>query len=149
MTREGLVCIAAAVTLLHGARGASAQSTQTHTLAAGKFLLASRDLLDTNFAETVVLLVRYDEAGLPGLSLTRRTKIAIARLFPELPDSIKGRSDPLYTGGPVARTMALALLRSRSRLEGAEPVLADVCLVSSKALLKKTMAAGAGPATFR
>src|SRR5262249_23991721 len=108
-----------------------------------------RDLLDPNFAETVVLLVRYGEDGVLGLIINRRTKIPIARLFPELPDSIKGRSDPLYNGGPVARTMALALLRSRATLEGTEPVLADVALVSSKSLLKKTMAAGAGPATFR
>ena len=145
-----LLWIAAAAALLHsGARPAAAQSTQTHALAAGKFLVASRDLLDPNFAETVVLLVRYEEDGVVGLIINRRTRIPVARLFPDLPDSIKGRSDPLYAGGPVARTMALALLRSRARLEGAEPVLADVSLVASQALLKKTMAAGTGPATFR
>jgi putative transcriptional regulator len=142
--------IAAAAALLHaGARSAPAQSKQTHALAAGKFLVASRDLLDPNFAETVVVLVRYEEDGVLGLIINRRTQVPIARVFPELPESIKTRSDPLYTGGPVARTMALALLRSRARLEGTEPVFADVSLVSSKSLLQKTMAAGTGPSTFR
>jgi putative AlgH/UPF0301 family transcriptional regulator len=150
MIRRRLAWIAAAAALLDaGARPVPAQSTQTHALAAGKFLVASRDLLDPNFAETVVLLVRYEEDGVLGLIINRRTKVPIARVFPELPESIKGRSDPLYTGGPVARTMALALLRSRDRLEGAEPIFADVSLVSSKALLQKKMAVGTGPATFR
>jgi putative transcriptional regulator len=147
--RRFLWMAAAAALLYSSARSAPAQSTQTHALAAGKFLVASRDLLDPNFVETVVLLVRYEEDGVVGLIINRRTRIPIARLFPELLDSIKGRSDPLYTGGPVARTMALALLRSRARLEGVEPVFADVSLVSSKSLLQKTMAAGTGPATFR
>src|SRR5216684_4224926 len=145
-----LLWIAAAAALLHcGGRSVLAQSTQTHALATGKFLVASRDLLDPNFAETVVLLVRYEEDGVLGLIINRRTKVPIARVFPELPESVKGRSDPLYTGGPVARTMALALLRSRARLEGTEPVFADVSLVSSKSLLQKTVVAGTGPSTFR
>src|SRR5712691_6996086 len=142
-----LLWIAAAAALLHGGgRSAVAQSAQTHALAAGKFLVASRDLLDPNFAETVVVLVRYEEDGVLGLIINRRTQVPIARVFPDLPESVKAKSDPLYTGGPVARTMALALLRSRARLQGTEPVFADVSLVSSKALLQKTMAAGTGPA---
>src|SRR5262249_44250291 len=132
-----------------GAVSVSAQATERRGLAADKFLVAGRALLDPNFAETVVLLVHYEEDGVVGLIINRRTKIPVARLFPELPDSVKVRSDPLYTGGPVARTMALALLRSRARIEGAEPVLADVSLVSSRALLKKTMEAGSGPAMLR
>src|SRR5437660_5890103 len=88
-----LLWIAAAAALLDdGARPAPAQSTQTHALAAGKFLVASRDLLDPNFAETVVLLVHYEEDGVVGLIINRRTRIPVARLFPDLPDSIKGRA---------------------------------------------------------
>src|SRR5229473_181495 len=126
-----LLWIAAAAALLHsGARPAAAQSTQTHALAAGKFLVASRDLLDPNFAETVVLLLRYEEDGVLGLIVNRRTRVPISRAFPDLPESVKGRSDPLYTGGPVRPMAALALLRSRARPEGAEPVFADVSMVS-------------------
>src|SRR5882672_2802424 len=130
-----LLWIALAMALLDdGARPAPAQSTQTHALAAGKFLVASRDLLDPNFAETVVLLVHYDDDSVLGLIINRRTKVPISRAFPELPESAKGRSDPIYSGGPVERAVALALLRSRGRPEGADPVFADVSLVSAKSL---------------
>src|SRR6267142_769086 len=86
--------LAAAAALLHAvAHPVPAQSKQTHGLAAGKFLVASRDLLDPNFAETVVVLVRYEEDGVLGLIINRRTKVPIARVFPELSESIKTRSD--------------------------------------------------------
>jgi putative transcriptional regulator len=128
---------------------APAQSTGANALAAGKFLVASRDLLDPNFAETVVLLLRYEEDGVLGLIVNRRTRVPISRAFPDLPESVKGRSAPLYTGGPVRPTVALALLRSRVRPEGAEPVFADVSMVSGKSLLERTLAAGTLPSTFR
>ena len=150
MIAKRLAPVAVAAALLHiGAADVAAQSTRTSALAAGRFLVASRDLLDPNFAETAVLLVRYDEDGVLGLIINRRTKVPISRAFPELPQSVKGRSDPLYTGGPVGVTTALALLRSRAKPAGAEPVFADVSLVSSKPLLEKTMAAGTEPGTFR
>ena len=78
---------------------------------AGQMLVASRDLRDPNFAETVVLLVRYDEESVVGLILNRRTQIPIARVFPDLKEA-KGQTDPIYRGGPVERTAALALLRA-------------------------------------
>src|SRR5947208_5720520 len=96
-----------------------AQSTHTKELGAGKILVASRDLSDPNFAETVVLLVHYDEEGVLGLILNRRTEVPISRLFREL--RAKGRTDPVYAGGPVRKTAVLALLRSDHKPEEAEP----------------------------
>ena len=148
MTIERLTRIAGLALLVAGAADLPAQSTRTEALAAGKFLVASRELLDPNFAETVVLLVRYEPDSVLGLIVNRRTKVSIARAFPELPDSAKGRSDPLYTGGPVGRTTALALVRSHARLERAEHVFSDVSLVSGKLLLERTLAAGTAPSTF-
>jgi putative transcriptional regulator len=142
------LAIAAAAAWLQGAAD-PAQSTRTNTLSAGRLLVASRDLLDPNFARTVVLLVRYDEDSVVGLIINRKTNVPIARAFPELPESAKGRSDPIYSGGPVERAVATSLLRSRVKPEGADKVFADVSLVSSKSLLDKTMRAGTEPGTFR
>jgi len=50
-----------------------AQSRDIKSLGAGKVLVASRNLGDPNFAETVILLVRYDAQGVVGLVLNRRT----------------------------------------------------------------------------
>ncbi len=96
----------AAVALLQG-------GVYGEDLAAGKLLVASRDLLDPNFAQTVVLLVRYGDDSVVGLIINRRTQIPLARVFPELKEA-KGQTDPIYRGGPVERTAALALLRYNS-----------------------------------
>jgi len=127
----------------------AAQSIRSEDLAAGKLLVASRDLLDPNFVQTVVLLVRYskDEYSVVGLIVNRRTQIPIARVFPELKEA-KGQSDPIYRGGPVERTAALALLRARAKPEEAEHVFANVSMISSRPLLDKTIAARMDPSMF-
>src|SRR5579863_4198350 len=109
--------IALAMLLLQA--GLSAQSTSSDDLAVGKLLVASRDLSDPNFAKTVVLLVHYDEDGVVGLIINRQTDVPLFRVFPNL-DQVKGRSDPMYAGGPVERRAMLALIRTRSKSEDSE-----------------------------
>jgi putative transcriptional regulator len=136
-----LLSIAAAVLLSESVmQVAAAQSTQPSDLGAGKMLVASRDLPDPNFSKTVVLLVQYDDEGVVGLILNRRSKVPISRVLDDV-DGAKGRSDPIYAGGPVGRTDVLALLRSRGKPGDAKRVFGDVSLVSSKELLQKTFAA--------
>src|SRR5262245_30650641 len=86
-------------------------------LAAGKFLIAKRDLTDPNFAETVVLLIRYDEKGAMGLIVNRPTKVPLSKVFADIP-AAKGRKDPVYLGGPVGLEGALGLLRASKQPEG-------------------------------
>jgi putative transcriptional regulator len=117
-------------------------------LAAGRFLVASRELGDPNFAETVVLLVRYGEQdGAMGLIVNRRSDLPLSRVFQDLKVA-KGNADPVYMGGPVEPGVVLALLRSASPPEEAQLVFGGVYLVSSKALLEKTLAAKAEPSSF-
>jgi putative transcriptional regulator len=114
---------------------------QVDSLAAGKFLVASRDLGDPNFAESVILLVNYDsEKGAMGLIVNRQTDVALSRVFEDLKEA-KGRKDPVYIGGPVELNNVLALLKSDSKPADAKHVFGDVYLVSSKALLQKTLGA--------
>jgi putative transcriptional regulator len=124
-----------------------AQSTNTRDLAAGKLLVASRDLGDPNFAETVVVLVRHDGDDVVGLIVNRRTKVPISRALEDLKGA-KGRADPVYAGGPVGRTGVLALVRSQARMQEAERVFGEVYLITTAATLEKTMAAEAQPDTF-
>ena len=119
-----------------------AQSTRPADLAAGKLLVASRDLSDPNFAKTVVLLVQYDEDGVVGLILNRRSKVPISRVLDDLPGA-KDRRDPVYAGGPVGTTEVLALVRSRRPPGDAKRVFGDVLLVSTKEALEKTFASAA------
>jgi putative transcriptional regulator len=128
--------------ILLGAAGIllSGQSTRSDDLAAGKFLVASRDLGDPNFAESVVLLVRYDEDAVLGLIVNRPSNVRLSRLSEQL-KSAKGRQELIYEGGPVGKSGILALNRARTKLQDADHVFGDVYLVSSKEQLEKSIAA--------
>jgi putative AlgH/UPF0301 family transcriptional regulator len=121
---------------------------QSDDLAIGKFLVASRDLGDPNFAKTVILLVHYsDDQGAVGLVLNRRTDVPISRVFQDLKEA-KGRTDPVYVGGPVELNSVLALLKTKTKPENASRVFGDVYLISNKDVLKATMASGAEASVF-
>ena len=110
-------------------------------LAPGRFLVASRDLGDPNFAQAVVLLVQYgDEHGAMGLIVNRRTDVPLSRVLNDLKEA-KSRTDPIYIGGPVELNSVMALLQAPpTKLEGAKRVFGDVYMMSSKELLQKTLA---------
>lgn len=118
-------------------------------LAVGKFLVANRDLGDPNFAETVVLLLHYDEEeGAMGLIVNRQTKLPISRALKPLKEA-QNHSDPVYLGGPVDRTSIQSLLRSPTKLDEADHVFADVYAISSERLLQNALNAGTGASAFR
>lgn len=121
---------------------------QSDDLAVGKFLVASRDLGDPNFARTVILLVHYTEdQGAVGLVVNRATDVPISRVFQDLKEA-KSRTDPVYVGGPVELNSVLALLKTASKPENAVRVFGDVYLISNKDLLKATLASGAEASVF-
>jgi len=123
------------------------QSQNAKDLGAAKLLVASRDLGDPNFAETVVLLVHYDAEGVVGLILNRRSHVPLSRVLEGL-KAAQGRSDPVYLGGPVETGAVFALLRSPSKLEGAEHVLGGVYLISTKTLFEQTLSTRPDPGAF-
>lgn len=121
---------------------------QNGDLAVGKLLVASRDLGDPNFAKTVILLVHYSEGqGAVGLVVNRRTDVPMSRVFQDLKEA-KGRMDPVYVGGPVELESVLALLKTATKPDSATRVFGDVCLISSKELLRATMASSAESSVF-
>ena len=138
--------LAIAALLLCGALTMPAQST--HDLGIGKILVARRDAPDSTFAETVIVVVRYSQGGTVGLMLNRRTKVPISKALDPLKGSSE-RSDPVYAGGPVELPNVLALLRANAMPEGAEHVTGKVYLVSTGAVLEKTLAKRPDPADFR
>jgi putative transcriptional regulator len=115
-------------------------------LGPGKLLVASRSLGDPNFAQTVILLVQYDEKGVVGLVLNRRTDVPLSRIL-DL-EAAKDRSDPVYLGGPVGPSAALALLQTSAKLEKAENIFGGVYLIGNKALFEETISARPDPSVF-
>jgi putative transcriptional regulator len=123
------------------------QSRNPRDLGPGKLLVASRELADPNFAETVILLVHYDSEGVIGLMLNRRTDLPISRVFAQI-EAAKGRSDPVYLGGPVETPTVFALLQSTEKLEMAEHVFGGVYWISTKTALEKVISSRPDPGVF-
>jgi putative transcriptional regulator len=134
--------------VLFGLVQALGQSVASRELAAGKLLVASRKLGDPNFAETVIVIVSFDEKGALGLVLNQPTQLPLSRIFSDLKGG-KERTDTAYRGGPVERTDLQALLRSKAAPEGAVHVIGDVYLTSNRTLVAKSLAEGSGPGRFR
>jgi putative transcriptional regulator len=129
-------------------RVAASQSTGVGDLGVGKLLVAARGLSDPNFAESVVLLIRYDQDGALGLIINRRTQAAISKVLKDV-DTAKRGSDPVYLGGPVELDAVFALLRSQKKPDDGTSVLNEVYLLSSKAPLERAFAASSGPDDLR
>ena len=124
-----------------------AQSKNAKDLGLATVLVASRDLLDPNFAKTVILLVHYDADSVLGLTINRHTDVAVSRLF-EGSKAGKERTDSIYLGGPVEVSTVFALLESPSKLKGVDPVFGETYLISTKALLEKTVSTRPDPDVF-
>lgn len=115
-------------------------------LGVGKLLVAGRGLDDPNFARTVVLLVHYDEKGVLGLVLNRRTDLPLSRVL-DL-QAAKDRADRVYVGGPVELSSVFGLYQSPAKIENAEDIFGGVYLISDKDLFEKTMSAHPDPGVF-
>jgi len=111
-------------------------------LAKGKFLVASRNIKDPRFMETVILLIQYDLTGTIGLVINRPTEVKLSAVFPEI-KGLQQRADSLYGGGPVARDRIFLLIRSRSPIDGSHQVFGDVYVGTNMAALGR-MVEGSG-----
>jgi putative transcriptional regulator len=117
-------------------------------LAAGRLLVASREVADPSFAQTVVLLTRYGRGGAMGLILNRPSKIPLSVALEGM-EQAKGRQDPIYVGGPVGRSGALALVRARAAPSGAARVLDGLFLISDRAGLAEALKTRATSGSLR
>lgn len=80
-------------------------------VATGKLLVATDEVRGAHFAQTVILLLHYDEQGAMGLVINRPMEAAPKELLPDL-ESLDAYSGALYWGGPVQVSTMRALLRS-------------------------------------
>jgi putative transcriptional regulator len=106
--------------------------------------VASRQSHDSDFAQTVILLVRHDRQATIGLFVNRPLSVPLTEVYPEL----KQGQLKLYAGGPVTVGIR-ALYRSRTRPAGTSPILDDVSMISTKTLLGKMVEAGTPSSVFR
>ncbi len=86
---------------------------------AGQLLVASPQLLDPNFARTVVLLIQHNREGALGVVVNRPLRKTIQELWREVGSAPCNSHQPVYFGGPVAGP--LMCLHNRRKLAETEP----------------------------
>jgi putative transcriptional regulator len=89
------------------------------------FLVAARDLEDPNFRETVVLVTQPRQGGPWGVIINRPLDHRLSEVFTDQ-ESLKGRKDVLFFGGPVAQDGLVFLVRSATPPPRSVPLLRDV-----------------------
>ena len=132
------------------ARGAAAAGVRTRLVAdslAGQLLVATSQLTDPRFVQTVVYLVRYDSSGAMGLVVNRPLgDVPMARVLEPLGIDATGVSGNIrvYYGGPVERARGLVLHTADYVGEGTLVVNNTMALTAQPEVLG-AMAAGKGP----
>jgi putative transcriptional regulator len=96
--------------------------------ATGKLLVATDEVRGLHFAETVILLLHYDETGTLGLVVNRPIAAAPIEALPEL-EHLADYRGTLYWGGPVRLTTMRALLLTDTPPDDAVQIFDAVHLV--------------------
>lgn len=111
----------------------------------GHLLIAVPELLDPNFFQRVVLIVRHDEEGAFGLVLNRPTKMGVKQVWEQVSHTPIESSDPVYLGGPVEGP--LMALHSQADLAELE-ITPRVCYSVQSDQLESLVMQAQGPKKF-
>jgi putative transcriptional regulator len=112
----------------------AAASQETDAPARGMFLVASRQIKDPLFRESVVLLLNVDQSGAMGLIINKLSDKPLSGVFPEMRKTDREK-DRLYFGGPVLPAQLLMLLRSKETAKDTVPILKGVAVSSDRTVL--------------
>jgi putative transcriptional regulator len=112
-----------ALVLLTLGQSAAAQSPAPTT---GALLVATDDMLDPNFRESVLLILHHGEDGSLAVLINRPTNLDPAQTFAETA-SFAGYSGQVFLGGPIGPTQLLMLTRAPpADLAKGPPIVGDV-----------------------
>jgi len=104
--------------------------------AAGMFLVASRDLRGSGFAESVILILHHDADGTMGLIVNQPTNTNPAELLSDI-TGLEDYNGKLFVGGPVAAWGVIMLLHSDRTPANAEHIFGNVYTSGDRELLSQ------------
>ncbi len=113
----------------------------------GQFLVASEDMPDPRFVQTVILMIRHDATGAMGLIVNRLVgEVPIAKLLEGLGLDATGFRGKvrLHYGGPVEPRQGLTLHTTDYAIEGTLQITNGVSLTGNPEILR-AIGAGRGP----
>ena len=136
--------ITALLLILLNVSAAVAQSPAT-----GALLVATDELRDSRFSETVILLLHYGPDGALGVAINRPTWVAATDAFADMPflDEYTGN---VYMGGPLAPANLVALMRMTDIGDNElEPIVDDIYVSADPELLSQLLGTGGTEQTLR
>jgi putative transcriptional regulator len=101
-------------------------------------LVARAELADSNFKDSVVLVMNNIGPAPAGVIINKPTRIAVSRLFPDL-ERLAQLDDKLYFGGPVETAFVSFLFRADTPPEHATQVRDGVYFSTNGELLRKLL----------
>jgi putative transcriptional regulator len=144
-----LAALTAPAALFGAAPPATDDSPQGRFLK-GQFLVATSDMRDPRFHETVILMVRHTKDGAMGLVINRPAgDQRLSRILQDLGDdggNVTG-SVPIYIGGPVQPELGFILHTTDYRRAGIIEVTGDIAVTATKEIVRDIVA-GSGPKKF-
>jgi len=102
------------------------------------FLVASPQIIDPNFRETVVLILQHIPAVSRGIIINRPLDVPLSRLMPG-DETFENAGQSVYFGGPVALARLSFVFRAKERFKGAVPIFDDLYLGDDPALLRRVL----------
>jgi putative transcriptional regulator len=145
-----LSAIAAALLLpaaLFGATPRNSDATQDHASLKGQLLVATPNMGDPRFAETVLVMVRHSRDGALAIVVNRPAgEQPVARVLEALGEKSDDATDTVqvFQGGPVQPEQGFVLHSTDYRDGTTQAIGADVALSASAEILR-VIAANTGP----
>jgi putative transcriptional regulator len=101
----------------------------------GVFLVATSNLDNSSFRQTVILLSSYSAQGASGLAINRPSELSIHDAFPDQP-RFAGDDAMMHLGGPVHTDAVFVLMKTQRPHAGMLHVLKDVYMASTLSALQ-------------
>jgi putative transcriptional regulator len=132
---------------MHGAAPPDADPKQNPPSLAGQFLIASPEMRDPRFAQTVLVMIRHDRNGAMGIVINRPVgKLELARLLDAIGEKGEGTTGavPVFQGGPVQIELSFVLHSGDYHQSETRDVASGLAMTAAPAIFRD-IAAKAGP----
>ena len=126
----------------------AAEAQESVTPARGMFLVASRQIKDPLFMESVVLLLNTDEGGAMGLIINKPSERSLSSVFPEIRKADRTK-DRLYFGGPLGTNQLLILLRTKEKAKDTTRILDGIAVSADQTVLMEALKKKKAGSDFR
>lgn len=91
----------------------------------GRFLVATSNLAQTSFKETVIFVTHYSSRGATGIAINRPANIPMKEAFPSIKE-LKNINDTIFLGGPVKTDGIFVLMKTKRPHAGMREVVENI-----------------------